>query len=274
MDHAAVRIPGAAEPDPRPTASRALSSATRFEGGGMRIVVNHLTRMRGGHVCVAGVDVQTDRHVRPVLPWTSLTPAVLARNGGAFDMANVVELGRLEHRPKPPHVEDHVFEPSRAALVERLGGEEFWALLYAVSRPRLREIFGSRLRPMGRSSCGTPVGQGTASLGCFRPSRRQRPPYLEKGREGNLRVRIRIDDGELCRAVAVTDLRLYQADHATPDSARIQQLSRRLRSRGAVILSVGLTRAFASSSQRQAQPVHWLQVNNIHLEDDPTWQLG
>jgi len=240
----------------------------------MRIVVNHLTRMRGGHVCVAGVDVETDRHVRPVLGWGSLTPALLARNHGPFDMANVVDLGPVEPRPKPPHVEDHVFSPPNAKLIERLGAEEFWALLYAVSRPRLRDVFGDPLEPMGRSSCGTPVGRGRASLGCFRPPRRQASPWVERGRDGALRVRIRIDDGELCRSVAVTDLRLYRDDHATADPAAVRKLADRLRSPGAVILGVGLTRAFSSSSERQPEPVHWLQVNNVHLEDDPTWQLG
>jgi hypothetical protein len=240
----------------------------------MRIVVNHLTRMRGGHICVAGVDVQTDRHVRPVLRFGSLTPAMLARNHGPFDIANVVDLGAVERRPKPPHVEDHVFSARNAEFLDRLGAEEFWALLYAVSKPRLRDIFGEELRSMGRSSCGAPAGQGKTSLGCFWPSRRQRPPYVERGRDGRLRVRIRIDDGELCRAVAVNDLRLYREDLATPDTAALGRIADRLRSPGAVILSVGLTRAFSSSTQREDEPVHWLQVNNVHLEDDPAWQLG
>jgi hypothetical protein len=170
-------------------------------------------------------------------------------------------------------VEDHVFLPGNAELLDRLGPEEFWALVYAVSKPRLRDIFGEELRPMGRSSCGAPAGRGKASLGCFRPSR-QRPPYVERGRDGRPRVRMRIDDGELCRAVAVNDLRLYRDDLATPDPAALGRLADRLRSRGAMILSVGLTRAFSSSTQQEDQPVHWLQVNNVHGEDDPVWPLG
>ena len=41
---------------------------------------------------------------------------------------------------------------------------------------------------------------------------------------------------------------------------------------GAVILSVGLTRAFTPSTEKK--PMHWLQVNNVHSDRDPTWQLG
>ena len=33
----------------------------------MRIVINHLTRMRAGYICAAGVEANTLQHVRPVL---------------------------------------------------------------------------------------------------------------------------------------------------------------------------------------------------------------
>ncbi len=230
--------------------------------------------MHGHHICVAGVDVDADRHVRPVLPWEPLTADMLARNHGPFDVANIVDLGEAEHRPKPPHVEDHVFDPRKARRIDVLGADEFWAMLYALSRSRLQDLFGDSLRPMGRSSCGTAVGQGKASLGCLRPSGRQRPPYIAKRRDGRLQVRLAIDDGEFSPAVAVTDLRLYEPDHATPDPAKIRALADRLRSSAGVVLGVGLTRPFSSSSMHEDEPVHWLQVNNVHLEDDPTWQLG
>jgi hypothetical protein len=37
-----------------------------------------------------------------------------------------------------------------------------------------------------------------------------------------------------------------------------------------VILSVGLTRAWRK--QNDTAERHWLQVNNIHLKDDPLWR--
>jgi hypothetical protein len=36
-----------------------------------------------------------------------------------------------------------------------------------------------------------------------------------------------------------------------------------------VIFGVGLTRPFAE--REDAPAVHWLQVNNIHLRNDPYW---
>jgi hypothetical protein len=40
----------------------------------MQIVINHLTRMQRGFMCVAGVDLATGRHVRPVLASQLLHP--------------------------------------------------------------------------------------------------------------------------------------------------------------------------------------------------------
>jgi hypothetical protein len=39
-----------------------------------------------------------------------------------------------------------------------------------------------------------------------------------------------------------------------------------------VILGVGLTRAFQREQNGPGR--HWLQVNNIHFEDQPIWRLG
>ena len=238
----------------------------------MIIVVNHLTRMRENHVCVAGVDLETGRHVRPVLAWGHLAPDVLSRNGGPFDIGNVVDLGAAKHCPQKPHVEDHGFRPSEATFVERFRDDDFWALLYSVSKPRLEEIFGSDLKRLGRSSCGTEVGKGEASLGCLRPTRTPRLQCGDRGQSGKPRIRIDVDDGHFRANVSVTDLRLYHADHATPDRRTVTRIAQRLKGPGAVILGVGLTRAFAASIEGRQQ--HWLQVNNVHLEADPTWQLG
>src|SRR5260370_42124155 len=50
------------------------------------LVINHLTRMQQGYICVAGVDLETGRHVRPVLR-RRMGTVNLVRNGGLFDMA-------------------------------------------------------------------------------------------------------------------------------------------------------------------------------------------
>jgi hypothetical protein len=79
----------------------------------MKIVVNHLARMQQGYICVAGVDIETFKHIRPVLPSTRLGTNLLVRNGGPFDMAVVVDLGKLTPNPQRPEIEDHIFSSAR-----------------------------------------------------------------------------------------------------------------------------------------------------------------
>ena len=240
----------------------------------MRIVINHLTRMRTGYVCAAGVEPESLRHVRPVLEEGALPFDLLARYGGPFDMACVVDLRIARPHPMPPHVEDHVIVPGSTTSCAVMRPAEFWGLLGRLAKTRLRDVFGERLRPVGRSSCGTGVGQGIASLGCFRPSRAPQLSCVEQTSSGKVRIRMRIADAELEANVGVTDIRLHEDDHVTPNRAAVEALERRIQQSGQVILGVGLTRAFTSSTPHGDEEAHWLQVTNIHLEEDPAWQLG
>src|SRR4051812_30745582 len=99
----------------------------------MEIIINHLTRMRPGYICVAGVDLATGRHVRPVLGGTSLGTALLRRHGGPFALGWRVELGAATAVGHPPEVEDWRFEARRARAVAPLPPGEFWALLERVA---------------------------------------------------------------------------------------------------------------------------------------------
>jgi hypothetical protein len=236
----------------------------------MKILINHLTRMHGGHICVAGVDLETRRHVRPVLADGNLPFYLLARYGGPFEMGHVVELGQPRPRPERPHVEDHVVVPSHAKLLRTAEEHEFWNLLCCEQKPSLRSIFGPALGPVGRMRYGTPDGRGNVSLGLFRPAQ---PPrlYLTEG-HGKQQIRIKLADGELHADAGVTDLRLCAADHATPDEALVRGVAKWLADSGGVILAVGLTRRFRPSGGRDY--AHYLQVNNLHLAEDPLWRLG
>lgn len=237
----------------------------------MKIIVNHLTRMQQGYICVAGVDLDTEQHIRPVLKGIRLRTSLLARNGGPFDMAVVVDLATPQPTPQEPEVEDYVFEPSKAKAIRTLGANQFWKLLTRIAKPKLIDIFGADLIKRGSTSCAVDVGKGIASLGCLVP--RSRPFLFLRERQGkSSQIRIRFGDGDFDLDCGVTDIRLYRDDHVTPDTKLVEQVAKRLKSNIGLILSVGLTRAYASSPD--FRPVHWLQVNNIHLQDDPLWQLG
>lgn len=237
----------------------------------MRILINHMTRMHGGYICLAGIDLETRRHVRPILADQPLPFYLMARYGGPFEMARVVDLGSPRPTPDPPHVEDYVFVPARAKSHRPAAAQEFWRLLLECASESLQEIFGPELREIGQNSWGTSLGEGRTSLGVLRPVK---PPelFLVSTHDGKQRIRMKLTDGRIRVDAGVTDLRLYGDDHATPDPARVRAASQWMLHGRATLICVGLTRRFRISAGHDY--FHWLQVNNIHVEEEPIWRLG
>jgi len=112
-------------------------------------LVNHLTRMTPGFVCVAGVDLETRAHVRPVLAGR-LSAVLLRKSGGPFDIGVVVDLGATQHQGSPPEVEDRLFSPSGVSVVRQMAPREFWDLLKQMARADLSSTFGAALLAQGR----------------------------------------------------------------------------------------------------------------------------
>jgi hypothetical protein len=237
----------------------------------MQIAVAHLTRIKGTRICAAGIEPATGRHIRPVLALGPPEFDLLVRNGGPFDLGRLVELGPAKPAPVPPHIEDHLMIPSQLRPRGRLAPGEFWKLLESVSRPRLREIFGPDLHPLGRGTCGTDEHKGTQSLGLLRPTGHPRIQLVPHGRSGNPEVRIRVCDGQFDLDLRVTDLRVHKDDQFTPDPLSVDKVAAAMPA--GVLLGVGLTRAFAGG-EHAGPPKHWLQVTAIHLAADPGWELG
>lgn len=231
----------------------------------MKIVVNHLTRMKPGYICVAGIDVESHDHVRPVLGGKRLAVDLLRRHGGPFEMAAIVDLGITKPAGSPPETEDHWFDPTRTAVVNDLDAKKFWKLLQSVSRKKLAEIFGADLVSRGKG-CTLDQRAGIGSLGCLLPGS---PPEFSVSWG---KVRAKVSDGIFSADLSVTDLRLYEDDQQTPRMDVLQSVQRRIRDGVGVVLSVGLARAFQASGDSAAR--HWLQLNNVHLEDDPAWHVG
>src|SRR3990172_1992024 len=101
----------------------------------MLIVVNPLTRMQQGCMCVAGIDLETGLHVRPVLD-RQMTIDMLSVHGGPFDMARVVDLGETRFVGKVPEVEDQWFEASSARHLGDMPSDEFWVLLQRAAQEK------------------------------------------------------------------------------------------------------------------------------------------
>ena len=233
--------------------------------GILRILVNHLTRMQPGYFCVAGVDVNTRSHIRPVLRHGRLTIDLLSTSGGPFDVGSIVDLGPTTHAPHAPELEDHRFDPSNSRRLFDDTPDGYWDALDRVARKSLEEIFGSALELWDESGT-VDVGEGRASLGCLRP---EKQPWLYVDHRGT--VRMVLDYLIPSVDLSVNDLRLYERDGRAPRRDFVQSVQRRLEAGVEIILSVGLTRPWQKRGDTAER--HWLQVNNIHLEDDPLWQL-
>lgn len=238
----------------------------------MLILVNHLTRMQPGFFCTAGIDWQTGHQIRPTLPSPQrLDNRYLACHGGFFEMGVFTDLGPVIPKPNPPEIEDHQFDPRQTRTGETVRPALFWKALGRVARSSFSEIFGPGLIHRGPYCLAAPPGKGAVSLGCLIP--KGRPQLYLEVKEGKApRIRLKTCDGVHEVILAVTDIRLFRADHVTPHEEKIREVASRLASGVGVILSVGLTRAYAPAPDQI--PYHYLQVNNLHLEDMPVWKLA
>jgi hypothetical protein len=228
----------------------------------MRIIVNHLTRMQPGYICVAGIDPETGAHIRPTQRGR-LTRTLLRSEGGPFDIAGLVDLGEVIPEGVAPEVEDHLFRHWAARYLETTTPSAFWALNKAAARTTLAAIFGPDLQATGRS-CSLAPGAGLASLGCLIPASQ---PHLSVERGS---VRLLVSDGVHDLSLPVTDLRFYEADNQTVRTQVVADTNRRLLADVKALLCVGVGRPFQKDGD--SEPRHWLQVNNLHLEDRPIWQ--
>jgi len=225
----------------------------------MEIAITHLTRMQRGYICVAGLDVKTGAHVRPVLKGR-LPSNLLRQQGGPFQIGALVDLGEVKHVASPPEVEDYLFDVSKARRIKRLDSKEFWKILSSGAERNLARIFGRHLEAQGNGAA-IEEGKGSASLGCL--------SVEEATLEVNpwQKIRMEFSSGELNVDLSVTDVRLVKSDFETPNQKIIEIAQQKLAKQGPAIVCVGLTRAWTKPGDDRRR--HWLQVNNIHFSDDP-----
>ncbi len=228
-----------------------------------QIVVNHITRMTEPRICVAGIEVNSKQHLRPVTDAANpLTTELLVESGGPFEIGAEVDLGETEARPNPPETEDHDFDPEATEGLGRLEPAKYWELLEGVSVDSLAEAFGPELERR-KKSYAIVKGHGQSSLACVRPPGEV---GIRVNTFGKLRVTYREGDGAPA-SIAVTDLRLFEADQKEPRRKLVRRLAERIESGVIVLLMFGLARAFTAGGDDTER--HWLQVNGICLEDDP-----
>jgi hypothetical protein len=196
----------------------------------MRIIVNHLTRMKThSRICVAGVDV--------------------------------VDVGDAVPRPNPPETEDWRFRTADAELVEMLEPEEYWEVLEEIQDGGIEEAFGPELHQRGRGFA-IDEGRGLRSLAVVRAPAGLR---LATNPWGKLQLSFTHDDDDI--SLSVGDVRFVEADHQTIRRDVVRDVDGRLRDGVDAYVMLGLPRAFVASGDDR--PRHWVQVNGICLADRP-----
>ena len=232
----------------------------------MRIVVTDVTRMNADRACcVAGVEAGGARRIRPVLDGLPLTRDLLAPDG-PFALGAVVDLGAVRDAGSAPMVEDRLFEPRAVRRTGALGPDGFWRVIASGPVTRLHGVFGIGLKQPRRGNAALPDGAGPASLGwCVL---REQPEICvsEYGR-----VRMRFTDRSLRVNAPVTDIRFFDgANRPRPDV--VERVAGRIAAGARCVLGVGLGRAH--QAQWDTRKRHWLQVNGVHLADDPLWTVS
>lgn len=214
-------------------------------------------------VCVAGIEPEARRHIRPTTgPANPLSRALLTDAGGPFEVGAVVELGETTPVPSPPEVEDQRFDPAAARQIGRLKPEKYLGLLDEVAQRSIRYGFGPDLKHRGRYKFAAETGGGECSLLCVRM---EEAVFLGYSAWGSLQLRFNVAHE---RAYApVTDLRFYEPDQKTVRKALVADVAARLRKRTRAWVMFGLSRPWAPPEEEIER--HWLQVNGICLEDDP-----
>lgn len=213
-------------------------------------------------ICLAGIDIESKQHLRPVTDRDHpLTRELLAEEGGPFQLGAVVELGPLEPRPVQPETEDQSFDPENAHRVGLLDTDEYLALVDDLAENSLGEAFGEDLVRLGKKRA-VEAGKGDRSLGCVR-SRLTAELFVDD-RSGKLQLRLSDPDG--AAYIPVNDLRFYEEDHKTLRAGLAEDVQRRLEHGVSAWIMLGLARALEGW---EGVWWHWLQVNGICLEDSP-----
>ncbi|MGH2852725.1 MAG: dual OB domain-containing protein [Solirubrobacteraceae bacterium] len=224
----------------------------------MRIVVNHVTRMKDARICVAGLDAATFRHVRPVTSSKSayMTRALLREHGGPFGTGALVDLGTVAACPNAPETEDHRFAAARAKRVRDLAHDVYFELLHRVSDEDFPTAFGPELVEVRPRKFAVPAGRGKRSLAVV-------PVVNPKLRVEFKKLYLTVGAPSTPAKLRVTDVRFYDADHALKRKV-IYDVNRRLASGVTAYAMLGLARAIPDDD---AGDVHWLMANGLCLAD-------
>ncbi|NIA09680.1 MAG: DNA helicase RecQ, partial [Nitrospiraceae bacterium] len=244
--------------------ARALHSAP--SGGVKRLIITDLSRMKGGRVCIFGIDTDGNA-IRPVIPYDGIKEDWLFDEAGKLVIKpfTEIEFDFICHLHKSPHTEDWEMNTTyMPRLIRSLSEEDRKKFLESILDGSVEEIFGTEVHE-GRY---TNPGEGNRSLGAIKVVKVMAVNY-SMGEEGKYKYRIAFSDtsGEVydlpitdCAFRGHCDRQRIQKGRNTDDiEAELQQIL----NQSEVFLRVGLTRPFAKMRNRC-----YLQVSGIYAFPD------
>ncbi|MGL4612202.1 MAG: dual OB domain-containing protein [Trueperaceae bacterium] len=231
----------------------------------MNILITHLTRMNYPRICIAGLNLQSNSFIRPVVGKGDVLDISQMK---LFGLGNIVELGWNQMLGNPPEVEDCYFKLRNAKLQQELNPREFWNVLEKSVATSLTDIFGEELQ-QEKSTLIVEEQKGRASLGHISVSALELRVNVKNDLQ---KLRAVFSHSKLKLSVPVTDLRFYQEIDGQwlLNRETVDRVNDLMSEKPAIVLSVGLSRAKSFSDDENAK--HWFQVNGIHLESDPLWK--
>lgn len=222
----------------------------------MEFVITHLTRMEFPNICVAGIDLGTLENVRLVLPYPkTFTYFLHTSHGGPLELYGRLRITMTTPKGRAPESEDHEIYLGHIRPLGKMDYREVWQLLSQKAKADIGSIFGPFLEKT-RSTYSSPAGLGAVSLGFLRP--RYMVKLFVRQIEDRMKLALSYQESGNRFTLPVSDVRLHDLSDGFPvNKEAVYQMNRRIESAQSVILSVGLTRAWADR--------HWLQVNGIHI---------
>ena len=111
----------------------------------LRILINHLTRMRYPNYCIAGIDIYEKIHYRPKFfkVFGRIKGECLEESGGPLSLGNIIEILQVKPKPEGAQTENVLFKIENVKVIRKVPKAEFWNWLSEVSNDSMDSIIAS-----------------------------------------------------------------------------------------------------------------------------------
>ena len=231
------------------------------------LVITDVTRMKGNYVCIAGYD-DSLVCVRPDLSAGQLEKKHLFRDERLVVHPGArVSMNILCHRPRPPHVEDYVFDNGSIEYLGNVTVTEWEEIL----RLSARETFASVFPDMQGKA--VPRGSPGPSLGTLVVDGQSLSISRTESTSNSVSMKLNITDraGELKENVPITDLvflnflneefNIFKRDWRKTIAFVEGKLNK-----GQMYLRLGLSHPFSPQGDNNMRC--WLMVTGVHTFPD------